>query len=260
MSFNGVDQKLPLEIKIMGIKEIPEVKPGDNLADLLIDVIQRQGIKIMDNDVIVVTHKIVSKAEGRLVDLRKIKPSDFALKISKRREKDPRMVEVILREAKRIVRMERGVIIAETRHGFVCANAGVDKSNVRGEDTVSLLPIDPDKSARQIRDEIKRRLDADVAVIICDTFGRPWREGQTNVAIGVAGLEPILDYRGKKDSYGYTLKVTAIAVADELASAAELVMGKLEMVPIAIIRGYQYIEGEGSIKSLIRPRSRDLFR
>ncbi|MCP8314886.1 MAG: coenzyme F420-0:L-glutamate ligase, partial [archaeon] len=128
------------------------------------------------------------------------------------------------------------------------------------EDIVSLLPIDPDKSARQIRDEIKRRLNADVAVIISDTFGRPWREGQTNIAIGVAGLEPILDYRGKKDSYGYTLKVTAIAIADELASAAELVMGKVGMVPITIIRGYQYIEGEGSIKSLIRPRSKDLFR
>jgi len=251
---------LSLEIKIIGIKGIPEVKPGDDLANLIIDTIQRQGIKIMGRDAIVVTHKIVSKAEGRIIDLKKINPSDFALKISKRRKKDPRMVEVILREAKRIVRMERGVIIAETRHGFICANSGVDKSNVKGEDIVSLLPIDPDKSARQIRDEIKRRLNADVAVIISDTFGRPWREGQTNIAIGVAGLEPILDYRGKKDSYGYTLKVTAIAIADELASAAELVMGKVGMVPITIIRGYQYIEGEGSIKSLIRPRSKDLFR
>ncbi|MCP8308854.1 MAG: coenzyme F420-0:L-glutamate ligase [archaeon] len=251
---------MSLEIKIIGIKGIPEVKPGDDLANLIIDTIQRQGIKIMGRDAIVVTHKIVSKAEGRIIDLKKINPSDFALKISKRRKKDPRMVEVILREAKRIVRMERGVIIAETRHGFICANSGVDKSNVKGEDIVSLLPIDPDKSARQIRDEIKRRLNADVAVIISDTFGRPWREGQTNIAIGVAGLEPILDYRGKKDSYGYTLKVTAIAIADELASAAELVMGKVGMVPITIIRGYQYIEGEGSIKSLIRPRSKDLFR
>ncbi|MCP8321769.1 MAG: coenzyme F420-0:L-glutamate ligase [archaeon] len=248
------------EIKIIGIKGIPEVEPGDDLANLIIDSIQRQGIKIMNKDVIVVTHKIVSKAEGRLVDLKNVSPSDFALKISKRRKKDPRMVEIILREAKRIVRMERGVIIAETRHGFICANAGVDKSNVKGEDVVSLLPIDPDKSARQIKDEIKRRLNSDVAVIISDTFGRPWRDGQTNMAIGVAGLEPILDYRGKKDSYGYILKVTAIAIADELASAAELVMGKVGMVPIAVIRGYRYIEGEGSIKSFIRPRSRDLFR
>jgi len=251
---------LSLEIKIIGIKGIPEVKLGDDLANIIIDTIQRQGIKIMGRDVIVITHKIVSKAEGRIIDLKKINPSDFALKISKRRKKDPRMVEVILHEAKRIVRMERGVIIAETKHGFICANAGVDKSNVKGEDMVSLLPIDPDKSARCIRDEIKRRLNADVAVIISDTFGRPWREGQTNIAIGVSGLEPMLDYRGKKDSYGYTLKVTAIAIADELASAAELVMGKLRMVPIAIIRGYQYNEGKGSIKSLIRPRSRDLFR
>ncbi|MCP8315500.1 MAG: coenzyme F420-0:L-glutamate ligase [archaeon] len=251
---------MSLEIKIIGIKGIPEVKLGDDLANIIIDTIQRQGIKIMGRDVIVITHKIVSKAEGRIIDLKKINPSDFALKISKRRKKDPRMVEVILHEAKRIVRMERGVIIAETKHGFICANAGVDKSNVKGEDMVSLLPIDPDKSARCIRDEIKRRLNADVAVIISDTFGRPWREGQTNIAIGVSGLEPMLDYRGKKDSYGYTLKVTAIAIADELASAAELVMGKLRMVPIAIIRGYQYNEGKGSIKSLIRPRSRDLFR
>jgi len=250
---------LSLEIKIIGIKGIPKVEPGDDIADLIIDSIN-QGINLMDKDIIVVTHKIVSKAEGRLIDLKKINPSDFALKISKRRKKDPRMVEVILREAKRIVRMERGVIIAETRHGFVCANAGVDKSNVKGEDTVSLLPMDPDKSARRIRDEIKRRLSIDVAVVISDTFGRPWREGQTNIAIGVAGLEPMLDYRGKKDSYDYTLKVTAIAMADELASAAELVMGKVGMVPVAIVRGYQYTEKEGSIKSLIRPRSRDLFR
>ncbi|MEM3584286.1 MAG: coenzyme F420-0:L-glutamate ligase, partial [Nitrososphaerales archaeon] len=178
---------------------------------------------------------------------------------SKYGKKDPRMIEVILREAKRIVRMKKGVIIAETRHGFVCANAGVDKSNVKGKDIVSLLPINPDKSAQLIKDGIKRKLKVDVAVIISDTFGRPWREGQTNVAIGVAGLEPILDYRGKKDNYGYTLKATAIAIADELASAAELVMGKLRKIPIAIIRGYKYNEGKGSIKSLIRPRSRDLF-
>ncbi|MEM3383119.1 MAG: coenzyme F420-0:L-glutamate ligase [Nitrososphaerales archaeon] len=247
------------EIKIIGIEGIPEVKIGSDIASLIANSIKKQGIKILNNDIIVVTHKIVSKAEGRIVDLKKIKPSDFALKISKRRKKDPRMVEVILREAKRIVRMDRGMIIAETRHGFVCANAGVDKSNVKGEDMVSLLPINPDRSAQLIKDGIKRKLNVDVAVIISDTFGRPWREGQTNVAIGVAGLEPILDYRGKKDNHGYTLKATAIAVADELASAAELVMGKLKKIPIAIIRGYKYNEGKGSIKSLIRPRLKDLF-
>ncbi|MEM3437080.1 MAG: coenzyme F420-0:L-glutamate ligase [Nitrososphaerales archaeon] len=247
------------EIRIIGIEGIPEVNPGNDIASLIANSIQKQGIKIIDKDIIVVTHKIVSKAEGRLIDLKKIKPSDFALKISKYGKKDPRMIEVILREAKRIVRMKKGVIIAETRHGFVCANAGVDKSNVKGKDIVSLLPINPDKSAQLIKDGIKRKLKVDVAVIISDTFGRPWREGQTNVAIGVAGLEPILDYRGKKDNYGYTLKATAIAIADELASAAELVMGKLRKIPIAIIRGYKYNEGKGSIKSLIRPRSRDLF-
>ncbi len=244
----------------MGIKGIPEVEPGDDIANLIMDSVQKQGMEIMDKDIIVVTHKIVSKAEGRLIDLKKIDPSLFALKIGKRRKKDSRMIEVILREAKRMVRMERGVIIAETRHGFVCANAGVDKSNIKGEDMVSLLPIDPDKSARHIRNEIIRRLSVDVAVIISDTFGRPWREGQTNIAIGVAGLEPILDYRGEKDSYDNMLKVTAIAIADEIASAAELIMGKVGMVPVAIVRGYRYLEGEGSTKSLIRPHSRDLFR
>ncbi|MGQ9719185.1 MAG: coenzyme F420-0:L-glutamate ligase [Nitrososphaerales archaeon] len=248
------------EIRIIGIEGIPEVESGDDIASLIIAASKKQGLDIMDNDIIVVAHKIVSKAEGRIADLKKVSPSEFALKISKGRNKDARMVEVILREAKKIVRTERGVIIAETRHGFVCANAGVDKSNVKGEDMVSLLPKNPDKSARKIRDEIRKRLSVDVAVIISDTFGRPWREGQTNVSIGVSGLEPILDYKGRKDSYGYVLKVTAIAIADELASAAELAMRKTGMVPVAIVRGYQYLKGDGTIKSLIRPHNKDLFR
>jgi len=248
---------LSSEITIIGIKGIPEVKPGDDLAGMIIDATQRQGIQLIDRDILIVTHKIVSKAEGRLVDLKEITPSKFALIASG--EKDPRMVEVVLREAKRIARMDRGIIIAETSHGFVCANAGVDKSNIEGE-MVSLLPINPDKSARYIRAEIKKRLKVDVAVVISDTFGRPWREGQTNIAIGVAGMEPILDYRGKKDAHGYLLKVTSIAIADELASAAELVMGKLIMTPAAIIKGYPYIISEGSSSPLIRPNTKDLFR
>ena len=185
--------ELQEEIRIIGIQGIPEVESGDDLASMIVDASKRQGLDIMDNDIIVVTHKIVSKAEGRIVDLKKVSPSEFALKISKSRNKDARMVEVILREAKKIIRIGRGVIIAETRHGFVCANAGVDKSNVKGEDIVSLLPKNPDNSARKIRDEIRKRLSVDVGVIISDTFGRPWREGQTNVSIGISGLEPILD-------------------------------------------------------------------
>ncbi|MCP8323160.1 MAG: coenzyme F420-0:L-glutamate ligase [Candidatus Methylarchaceae archaeon HK02M2] len=244
-------------ITIIGIKGIPEVKPGDNVSNLIIDAIQSQGITILDEDILVVTHKIVSKAEGRLVNLEKITPSEFALMISG--EKDPRLVEVVLQESKRIVRMDRGIIIAETKHGFICANAGVDRSNIESG-MASLLPIDPDMSAKTIRAEIKQRAKVDIAVIISDTFGRPWREGQTNIAIGVAGLEPLLDYRGIKDMYGYQLKVTSIAVADELASAAELVMGKVGMTPLAIIRGYRYLMREGSARLLIRPYAKDLFR
>jgi coenzyme F420-0:L-glutamate ligase/coenzyme F420-1:gamma-L-glutamate ligase len=248
------------KICIYGLEGIPEVKPGDDLAKLIVEAAERNGVEIMDDDVIVVSQKIVSKAENRLVRLRDITPSSFALNLAEAEGKDPRLVELILREAKRIVRVKNGHIIAETRHGFVCANSGVDKSNIPGDDTVSLLPIDPDASAKRIRDRIREIKGVDVAVIISDTFGRAWRIGQVNFAVGVAGMKPTIDYRGLNDPYGYKLKVTAIAVADELAAAAELVMGKLSRIPVAVIRGFKPIRGEGSARELVRPIEEDLFR
>jgi coenzyme F420-0:L-glutamate ligase/coenzyme F420-1:gamma-L-glutamate ligase len=208
-----------------------------------------------------VTHKVVSKAEGNLVDLTTIAPSALAVDWGERYEKDPRQVEVVLREAVRIVRMERGVLIAETRHGFVCANAGVDASNV-SPDTVCLLPADPDRSAAGIRDGLKRELGVEVGVIISDSFGRPWRNGIVNVAIGVAGVPALADYRGLTDEAGYSLHVTVLAVADELAAAAELVMNKLDKRPVAIVRGYQFpISAEpGSGRDLLMDPARDMFR
>ena len=209
---------------------------------------------------VVVTQKVVSKAEGRLVALADVTPSPQAQELAARLDKDPRLVELVLRESRRIVRAERGVLITETRHGFVCANAGVDASNVAGEGYVSLLPEDPDASAEGIRRRIKDLCGAEVAVIVSDTFGRPWREGHVNVAIGVAGMSPFADYVGQTDPYGYELRVTTIAVADELAAAAELVMGKLERVPAAIVRGYRYRPGPGRATDMVRPPERDLFR
>jgi coenzyme F420-0:L-glutamate ligase/coenzyme F420-1:gamma-L-glutamate ligase len=207
-----------------------------------------------------VTQKIVSKAEGQLVDLHTVTPSPFALQVAKLQAKNPQIVEVVLRESKRLVKMDQRTIIAETHHGFVCAHAGVDESNVAGEEVVALLPVDADASAQRLRQAMRERTGVELAVIISDTFGRPWREGLVNVAIGVAGLEPLKDYRGLPDTEGRILKVTTLAVADELASAAELVMGKLEKIPVAVIRGYFYTPGQGDVKQLLRKPERDLFR
>lgn len=248
------------KISIYGLEGIPEIKPGDDLPKLIVEAAEKNNIGIIDDDIIVVSQKIVSKAENRIVRLRDITPSEFAINLAKAEGKDPRLVEIILREAKRVVKIRDGHIITETRHGFICANSGVDKSNVPGDDVVSLLPLDPDESAKRIRERIREIKGVDVVVIISDTFGRAWRIGQVNFAIGVAGMLPIVDYRGSNDPYGYTLKVTAIAVADELAAAAELVMGKLSRIPVAIIRGFKPIRGEGSAKDLIRPIEEDLFR
>jgi coenzyme F420-0:L-glutamate ligase/coenzyme F420-1:gamma-L-glutamate ligase len=218
-----------------------------------------------DGDIVVVTHKIVSKAEGRLLDLRTVEPSALATRWAEAYGKDARQIEVVLREAKRIVRMERGILIAETEHGFVCANAGVDASNVQA-DTVCLLPRDPDGSAAAIREGLRTATGVNVGVIISDSFGRPWRNGIVNVAIGVAGIPALADYRGQTDAAGYSLHVTVLAIADELASAAELVMHKLDARPVAVIRGYQIpIQqtgdmGQGTGKDLITDASRDLFR
>ncbi|MGB9684101.1 MAG: coenzyme F420-0:L-glutamate ligase [Candidatus Bathyarchaeia archaeon] len=248
-------------VQIMGIEGLPIIKAGDNIAELICKAAEKQGTPIQDGDIIVVTHVIVSRAEGHVVNLDEVKPSTFAENIAKLYDKDPALVEVVLREAKSIRRMADGKIITETKHGFVCANSGVDKSNVPGERCVALLPENPDASADRIRREIKRLVGCDVAVIISDTHGRPLREGEINVAVGVAGLKPIRDRRGEKDLFGYVLRVKQTAVADELASAAELVIGQAdEGVPVAIIRGYKFLKSEDArAVELIRPREKDLF-
>jgi coenzyme F420-0:L-glutamate ligase/coenzyme F420-1:gamma-L-glutamate ligase len=249
------------EIRLLGLDGIPEVVPGDDLAGMIGDAIERSGHGLTADDILVVTHKIVSKAEGRLVDLRTITPSTLATSIAGRFGKDARQVEVVLRESSRIVRMDRGVIIAETAHGLICANAGVDASNVSTE-TVCLLPIDPDGSAANLRRRLEERFGVAPGVIISDSFGRPWRVGIVNVAVGVAGLAPLADYRGYTDAAGYELHVSVLAVADELAAAAELVMNKLDARPVALIRGYGSPVGAepGTGRDLILDPTRDLFR
>jgi coenzyme F420-0:L-glutamate ligase/coenzyme F420-1:gamma-L-glutamate ligase len=246
------------ELRVLPVNGIPEVRPGDDLPTL-IAMVAGDGL-LEDGDVVVVTHKIVSKAEGRLVDLRTVEPSTLAKSFAARYDKDPRQIEVVLRESKRIVRMDRGIIISETHHGFVCANAGVDASNVPGDERVCLLPLDPDASARRLRDALVSRAGADLAVVVSDSFGRPWREGITNVAIGVAGMEPLADYRGEKDHHGNLLTASVLAIADELASAAELVMGKTAGIPVAVVRGYPYKRGPGTGKDLLMEPERDMFR
>jgi coenzyme F420-0:L-glutamate ligase/coenzyme F420-1:gamma-L-glutamate ligase len=246
-------------MQVIPVRIAGDVQAGADIAELVVSSLARNRQKPRNGDVLVIAHKIVSKAEGRIVDLSAIRPSAKARRIAARQGKDPRIAELILRESTRIVKMHHGVIITETRHGFICANSGVDQSNVRG-DRAALLPKDPDGSAKRIRRTIRRRTGKDIAVIIADTFGRPFREGQVNVAIGIAGLKPISDYRGTQDLFGRKLRVTEIAVADEIASCAELVMGKTDRVPVAIVRGLRYEKGEGSVKELLRKRKNDLFR
>jgi len=249
-------------IQIIGIQGLPIIKAGDNLAKLICYAAERQKTPIQNDDIIVVTHVIASRAEGQIVNLDGVTPSSFAKSIAEQYGKDPALVEVILRESKSIVRMDRGILITESKHGFVCANSGVDKSNVPGERIVALLPENPDASAEKIRKEIKRLTGCDVAVIISDTHGRPLREGEINIAIGVAGIKPIRDRRGEKDLFGYILRIKQTAIADELASAAELVIGQAdEGIPVAIIRGYSYPKSESArATELIMPKEKDLFR
>ena len=248
-------------LQIFGLVGIGDVGPGNDVVTLILAALETSKLGLRDGDILVVTHKIVSKAEGRLVDLRTVQPSPLAVRWAQAYGKDARQIEVVLREANRIVRMERGILIAETEHGFVCANAGVDASNV-GPDTVCLLPRDPDGSAAAIRDGLRDATGFDVGVVISDSFGRPWRNGIVNVAIGVAGIPALADYRGQTDAAGYNLHVTVLAIADELASAAELVMHKLDGRPVALIRGYQFplAREQGTGRDLIMDASRDLFR
>lgn len=248
------------EVRVMGLPGLPIVAPGDDLVALIVNAAQAAALALQEGDILVVTQKIVSKAEGCLVALKDVTPSPLAVHYAAQWDKDARSVEVVLQQSRRIAKMDRGVIIAETHHGFVCANAGVDQSNMEGQEVVAVLPPDPDASARAIRAGIRQRLGVEVAVIISDTFGRPWRDGLVNVAIGLAGIEAIKDYTGMHDAQGYELRVTALAIADELAASAELVMNKLDHMPVAIIRGYAYPRGEGNLARLIRDPERDLFR
>jgi coenzyme F420-0:L-glutamate ligase/coenzyme F420-1:gamma-L-glutamate ligase len=249
-------------VEVIGVEGLPIVEAGDSVGRLVVNAARRQGTPIQVGDVLVVTHVFVSRAEGNVVDLDKVVPSEFAKFLAEQWEKDPALVEVVLRESKGISRMRDGILITETRHGFVCANSGVDRSNVPGERNVALLPKDPDMSAQKIRTEVKELTGCDVAVIVSDTHGRPLRSGEINVAIGVSGLKPIRDRRGEKDLFGYVLHVKQTAVADELASAAELVIGQAsEGVPVAIIRGYKYLKSNSArAVELVRSREKDLYR
>ena len=237
------------------------VKQGDDLALLIYESMTKYGTPLINEDVIVLSHVIVSKAEGNLIDLRTVEPSAPALNFAAYTGKDPRLVEVILREARAVRRMGPGVLVTETRQGFVCANSGVDKSNVPGEEVVAPLPRDPDWSAKAVRDRVRELSGLDVAVIVSDTHGRAHRDGEVNVAVGSSGLKVIRDRRGERDLFGYELKVKRTAVADELAAAAELVIGQAdEGIPAAVIRGYRYERSEESrATELVRPRNLDLF-
>jgi len=248
-------------IQIFGVEGLPIIREGDDLARLICEKAEERNVHVQDGDIVVVTHVVVSRAEGNIVDLDTIEPSEFAKNLARQYDKDPKVVEVVLRESKSIVRMGNGNIITETKLGFVCANAGVDRSNVPGDRNVVLLPVNPDRSAQRIRQKIRKLTGRDVAVIVSDTNGRPLRDGQINVAIGVAGIEPIRSRIGEKDLFGYVLKVKRTAIADELASAAELVIGQAdEGVPVAVIRGYVYPKSEkAKAKQLIMPKKRNLF-
>jgi coenzyme F420-0:L-glutamate ligase/coenzyme F420-1:gamma-L-glutamate ligase len=254
---NNIIQIIPVHLSI-------DIKPHDNLDIIILESLKHARVNLCDGDIVVIAQKIVSKAEDRIINLEHIKPSAKSLAIAKENDKDARIVELILNESKEVLRLFKGILIVETKQGFICANAGIDQSNVQdGYNHALLLPADADSSANKIRDSLRKKTAGkDVAVVITDTFGRPFREGQTNVAIGIAGIEPIKSYIGTTDMYGKKLKVTEIAVADEIASAAELSMGKSDRIPIVIIRGYKYqkTDEKSSISKIIRSKEKDLFR
>ena len=247
------------EIRAIPVIGIRDVMTGDSVADLVVDALALGGLRLHDGDILVVKHKIVSKAEDRRVDLESVKPSRAAQQFAQANNVDARVVELAMREAKRIVR-KKHILITETQHGLVCANSGVDVSNVDGGKSAVLLPVDPDASAAKIHRRLKKRTGLHIPVIIADSFGRPWREGISEVAIGVAGMRTIHDYRGKADDYGYKMHATEEAVVDELACTAGLVCGKSSRVPACIIRGYSYRRGNDSARQMVRPADKDLFR
>lgn len=250
----------PRELRIIPVRVEGDVCSGDRLADKLLLALRQQKLLIQAGDVLVIKHKIVSKAEGQIVELASITASSASRAWAKRYKLDARVVELALAQSTRTVRRQRGVLITETKHGFICANSGVDVSNVNGGTHALLLPEDPDGSAQRIHRALRKQLRLSIPVIITDSFGRPWREGLTEVAIGVAGMKALHDYRGQRDSHGYRLKASIEAVADELACAAGLVCGKLAATPACIIRGFDFRAGQGSARDLIRPAAMDLFR
>ena len=241
-------------MQVIPVQISNEIQLNDDLAELILS-----STEIKDNDILVIAQKIISKQEGRIIELSKIEPSLLAQGIASQYQKDPRIVELILSESKKIVRMQNGVIIVETNHGFICANAGIDESNVK-DGFATLLPIDSDNSAKKIKEAISNKTGKNIAIIVSDTFGRPFRNGQTNCAIGVSGISSILDYAGTQDMFGNILRVTAIAISDEIASTAELVMGKNNKCPVAIIRDYKFSNDKDIISEIIRPENEDLFR
>lgn len=253
------------KLEVIPISIPSEIKPNDNLIDIILSSLRKSnslGIKIKNKDILVIAQKIISKQEGMFVELARVIPSKQALEIKKSVDKDPRLIELILQESRKIIKIFNKTMIVETNQGFICANAGIDQSNVsKNQDRVLLLPRNPDQTASRIRREIKRKTGKEIAVIISDTFGRPFRNGQTNVAIGVSGVKPIKSYIGKKDMYGNVLKVTEIAIADEIAGASELVMGKSNKIPAVIIRGFNFtIARKSNIKDLNRREKLDMFR
>ena len=248
------------ELRLVPIPLADEILPGDSLADKLLDALRRSRLRLQLGDILIIKHKIVSKSEGRLVDLATIQPSPESIAWAQQYALDPRVIELALRESRALIRRKNGVLITETHHGFLCANSGVDVSNVNGGAHALLLPEDPDRSAANLRRAIKRRAGVAVPVIITDSFGRPWREGLTEFAIGIAGMKPLRDDRGRRDSHGYKLRASVEAVADELACAAGLVCGKLNRAPACVVRGFRYDPGSGKVRDLLRPASTDLFR
>ena len=248
-------------VQIIPVTGLPVIKKGDDLSLLICQAAEKQGTPIQNGDIIVITHVIVARAEGNIIDLKTIIPSEFAKSIAKSTNKDPRLVEVVLRESKSIVRMSNGKLITETKQGLICANSGIDQSNVPGATVVALLPEDSDKSAQMIRHNVHNISGKDVAIIVSDTHGRPLRQGEINIALGTSGFEPLRDRRGEKDLFEYTIKIKRTAIADELASAAELVIGQTnEGIPVAIIKGYAFPKSEtAKAIKLIRPPKDDLF-
>jgi len=252
--------QLHAELRLIPIALADEIKPGDSIADKLLQSLRRHKISFAPGDILLVKHKIVSKAEDCFVDLATINPSEGSIAWAKKYKLDPRVIELALRESRAVIRRKNGVLITETHHGFVCANSGVDVSNVDGGHHALLLPADPERSARKLHRELKQRTGIAIPVVITDTFGRPWREGLVDFCIGIAGMKVLRDDRGRRDPHGYTLQASLEAVADELACAAALVCGKLNRTPACIIRGFPYEPGRGRARDLLRPKANDLFR